>query len=341
MHLMMEEARRLKLKRDNAAVVVEIPNTYNSSYFKRIMHWLSASSRVKSSLIKLCMYILLFDLAFVFLFPFMYMVVTALKSNADLNDLTVNWIPKSLKWQNFAIAFELLSYRKYFNNSLLITAFATLGHAISCSFIGYGFARYKFPFKNLLFFLVIVSFIVPVQTIIVPLYLTYKNFGWLDTYLPLTVPAFFGFGLKGGLFIFLFRQYYMGLPKELEEAAKIDGCGFLATYLRIVMPIATSTFLVTVVLSVVWHWNDFYEPAIYVSKTSMTVLPSRISYIVSLVNAPPEELFNEYALQEGEDVLNNAVVIAGTFLIIAPVLILFTFLQNKFIQGVESAGIKG
>jgi multiple sugar transport system permease protein len=287
------------------------------------------------------MYILLFDLAFVFLFPFMYMVVTALKSNADLNDLTVNWVPKTLKWENFAIAFNLLGYGKYFKNSVVITGLATLGHAVSCSFIGYGFARYKFPFKNILFLLVIISFIVPVQTIIVPMYLTYKNLGWLDTYLPMIVPAFFGFGLKGGLFVFLFRQYYMGLPKELEEAAKIDGCGFLGTYFKIVMPIATSIFLVTVVLSVVWHWNDFYEPAIYVSKTTLTVLPSRISHIVSLVNAPPEELFDSLGLEEGEDVLNNAVIIAGTFMIIAPVLILFAFLQNKFIQGVENAGVKG
>lgn len=339
----MEVARRLKINKNsnNMTAAIEIPKTRNATFVERFKNWITSGSRVKDSIMRLAIYVLLIDLAFIFLFPFIYMVVTSLKSNADLNDLTVNWIPKSLKWENYYIAFDLLSYFDFFKNSLIITVFATLGHAISCSFIGYGFARYNFPLKNVLFLLVIISFIVPVQTLIVPYYLIYTNLGWKDTFLPLIVPTFFGFGLKGGLYIFLFRQYYLGLPKELEEAAKIDGCGFFRTYLEIVMPIASSIFLVTCVLSMVWHWNDYYEPAIYIDKGSMAVLPSKINYVVSLVNAPPEELFDALELVEGEDTLNDAVVMAGTFLIILPVLIVFAFLQNKFIQGIESSGIKG
>ncbi|NMA83332.1 MAG: carbohydrate ABC transporter permease [Epulopiscium sp.] len=306
----------------------------------RTKHWISSPSRIKNVFVRIMVYILLLNLTFVFVYPFMYMVVTALKSNADLNDFTVNWVPRSLKFENFAIAYHLLNYRSYLENSILITFLATLGHLISCSFIGYGFARYSFPFKNLLFLLVIVSFIVPVQTIIVPLYITYKNLGWLDTYLPLIIPTFFGFGMKGALFIFLFRQFYMGLPKELEEAAKIDGCGFFMTYVRIVMPIAKASFLVALVLSLVWHWNDFYEPAIYISKVTKAVLPSRINHLVSIVNAPPEELFDLLELVEGEDTLNNAVMMAGTFLIILPVLIVFAFAQKQFMQGIETTGMK-
>lgn len=315
----------------------ELPKNRIKAFKQKIM----SPARIKNGIFKLFVYLLLINLAFVFLYPFMYMIVTAFKSNVDLNDITVNWIPKTIKFENFILAKELIKYNVYVWNSLFITAFATLGHILACSFIGYGFARYNFPFKNILFFLVIISFIVPVQTIIVPLYMSYKNFGWLDTYLPLIVPTFFGFGLKGALFIFIFRQFYLGLPKDLENAAKIDGCGFLRTYWRIVLPIAKASLLVTLVLSVVWHWNDFYEPAIYIAKSTMAVLPSRIDSIVAIVNAPPEQLFELLNLVEGEDTINNAVVMAGTFLVILPVLAGFALVQRKFMQGIERTGITG
>lgn len=311
-----------------------------NNYLSKYIHWFSSVSRIKYLVVRFSVYILLINLAFVFLYPFLYMVITSLKSNVDLNDYTVNWIPRTLKYENYIIAYDLLNYKRYFRNSIIITFSATLGHLLSCSFIGYGFARYNYPAKNILFLLVIVSFIVPVQTIIIPLYMTYTNLNWLDTYLPLIVPTFFGYGLKGALFIFLFRQFYTGLPKELEDAAKIDGCGFLSTYWRIIVPIARSAFLVAIVLSVVWHWNDFYEPAIYISKSTMQLLPSRINHLISIVNAPPEELFELLELEEGEDTLNNAVIMAGTFLIILPVLIVFSILQKQFMQGIERTGIK-
>lgn len=322
------------------ANIAECKEGVKGAGFARWKHWITSPARIKSLFFKIIVYLLLLNLTFVFAYPFLYMIVTALKSNADLNDFTVNWVPRTLKFENFAIAYNLLNYGSYLKNSIFITFFATIGHMISCSFIGYGFARYKFPFKNILFLLVIISFIVPVQTIIVPLYITYKNLGWLDSYLPLIVPTFFGFGMKGALFIFLFRQYYLGLPKDLEEAARIDGCGFLRTYLVIVLPLAKAIFLVTLVLSLVWHWNDFYEPAIYISKATMTVLPSRINHLVSIVNAPPEELFELLELVEGEDTLNNAVMMAGTFLIILPVLTVFAFAQKQFMQGIETTGMK-
>lgn len=310
----------------------------NFDHFKQVA---TSSSRIKQLIGRIFVYLLLLNLAFVFIYPFLYMIVTALKSNADLNDITVNWIPKNIKFENFIIAANLTKYSKYVFNSLFITVLATIGHILSCSFIGYGFARFEFPFKNILFFFVIVSFIVPVQTIIVPLYMTYKNFGWLDTYWPLIIPTFFGFGLKGALYVFIFRQFYLGLPKDLENAAKIDGCGFLKTYWLIVLPIAKASFLVVLVLSVVWHWNDFYEPAIYVSKTAMAVLPSRINSIVAVINAPPEQLFELLELVDGEDTINNAVVMAGTFLVILPVLVGYSFVQKKFMQGIERTGITG
>lgn len=310
----------------------------------QIKHSFTTLSGFKKIIVRAAMYMLLLGLAFVFVYPFLYMIVTSLKSNSDLNNLSVNWIPTELKFENYFIAWDLLKVSRYAKNSFFVTIMASMGHIISCSFIGYGFARFHFPFKKLLFGCVILAFIVPVQTLIIPLYLTYSRLGWLDTYLPLIVPTFFGFGLKGALYIFIFRQFYLTLPRDLENAARIDGCGFFGTYWKIVFPLAQSTLMVALVLSVVWHWNDFYESAIYINKSQLGFLPPRIKSIISIVNAPPEALFEMLAnlgLTDGEDTLNNSVIMSGTTIISAPILLFFAFAQRKFMQGIERTGITG
>lgn len=314
-------------------------------YFRfRAVNYLTSGSRIRQLIMRLALYILLIGLAFVFLYPFLFMIITSLKSNADLSNFAVQWIPTELKFENYAIAYDLLKYVRYFKNSFIVTSIASIGHIIACSFIGYGFARFNFPGKKLLFGLVILAFIVPVQTIIIPLYLTYSKFSWLNTYLPLLVPTFFGFGLRGALFIFLFRQFYLTIPRDLENAALIDGCGFFRTYWRVIFPLAKSTIVVALVLSVVWHWNDFYESSLYISKSALAFLPPQINSIIAVVNAPPDRLFDllaDLGLEGGEDTLNNAVIMAGTTLISAPVLIFFAFAQRQFMQGIERTGITG
>jgi len=303
---------------------------------------LSFKGRFTGRLSSLFMHVFLIGLAFVCIFPLLYMVVVSLMSNSDLNNAAVQWVPTRLQFENYFVALDILDYRQFAQNTLLVTVTATIGHIISCSFIGYGFARFRFPFKNVLFLFVILAFIVPVQTIIVPLFLTFTNLGWIDTYRPLVVPTFFGFGLNGALYIFIFRQFYLTLPTDLENAAKIDGCGFLRTYFKIVFPLATAAIVVVLVLSVVWHWNNHYEPGIYLRRPHFGFLPGRINRIIAIVNAPPEELFELLGMiEDGEDTLTNAVVMAGTVLVIAPILIFFTFAQRLFMQGIERAGITG
>jgi len=297
---------------------------------------------VGERLSRLFIYVLLIGIAFVCVFPLLYVAVVSLMSNADLSNPAVQWIPSRLQFENYYIAFDILNYTRFARNSLQITVLATIGHLVSCSLIGYGFARFRFPFRNILFMFVILAFIVPVQTIIVPLYLTFLNFDWINTYRPLIVPAFFGFGLNGALFIFIFRQFFLTLPTDLENAAKIDGAGFIRTFIQIVFPLARSALVVVLVLSVVWHWNNFYEPSIYLRTPHLGLLPARIRTVIDAVNAPPEELFERLGMIEGgEDTLTNAVVMAGTALIIAPVLIFFVFAQRAFMQGIERTGITG
>jgi multiple sugar transport system permease protein len=304
----------------------------------------ASETGAKKIVVTIVMYLLIIGLAFVFIYPFLYMIINSLMTNSDLNSSSVHWIPTEFKFENYSIALQLINGKRYFINSSIVTVFATIGHVIACSFIGYGFARYNFPFKNILFAIVILAFIVPTQTIIIPLYLTYNQFHWINTYWPLILPSFFGFGLRGALYVFLFRQFYLTVPKSLEEAARIDGCGFMMTYWRIVFPLARATLVVALVLSVVWHWNDSYEPGLYINSPTLQFLPPRINSIIAAANALPDqqqEMLRNLGLSDGEDTLNNAVVMAGATIISSPVLLFFAFAQRQFMQGIERSGITG
>jgi len=289
------------------------------------------------------LYVLLANLAFVFVYPFIHMIITSLKSPADLFDITVNIIPTSFYIDNYFAAFMALNYGESAVNSLIITLFATIGHIISCSFIAYGFSRFKFPGREFFFMIVMFSIIVPIQVIIFPYYIMYSNWGWLNTFWPFIVPSFFGFGLRGGLYIFIFRQFFMGLPYELEEAATIDGCGALRTYWNIVLPIAKPATLVTAVLSMVWRWNDYFEPGIYLTKIELWPLPITIPFMYEALEAlsgEQTEAFTEL-LVDGEIFFSEAIVLAGTFMIVLPLLIAYLFLQRHFMESVERTGIVG
>ena len=303
-----------------------------------------SSSGAKKIILRIFMYLLICGLAFVFVYPFLYMIVNSLMTNADLNNSSVKWLPTELKFENYAIALKLMNIKRYAINSAVVTVISCVGHVISCSFIGYGFARYNFPLKNVLFAIVILAFIVPTQTLIIPSYLTYSSLKWLNTFYPLIVPCFFGFGLRGALYIFLFRQFFLTVPKSLEEAARIDGCGFMRTYWKIIFPLAKATLTVALVLAVVWHWNDSYEPGIYIDNPGMQFLPPRIKQIIEITNALPDkqaEMLRTLGQEDGEDTFNDATVMAGAAVISAPVLLFFAFAQRQFMQGIERSGITG
>lgn len=299
----------------------------------------SGIRKTKNFIVRLLFYLVVFDLAFVFLYPFITVIADSLKTDSDIVNITVKWLPSNPEWNNYVVAWKRLRYMKYFKNSMIICAGATAGHVLSCSFAGYAFARYQFRLKNLLFGIVVLAMLVPAQVLIFPLYMQYSNWGWVNTYLPLIIPTFFGFGLSGGFFIFLFRQFFSSLPYEMEEAARIDGCGALMTYFRIMLPIARSSVLVAVVLSIVWHWNDYFEPGVYVTNIDKMLLPSRLPVLYSLLNA---EQFDTIQVNELDNIIfNEAMLMAATFLVILPVLIIYAFLQKKFMEGVERSGLTG
>jgi multiple sugar transport system permease protein len=294
---------------------------------------------MKKIIFKLLFYLLLFDLAFVFLYPFIIMIVDSLKTDNDLYNITVKWIPSNFEFENYVIAFQRLNFFRYFKNSAIVVALATIGHLLSCSCVGYGFARYQFKGKGILFAFVVLAIIVPTQVIIFPLYMQYSNWDWVDSYLPIIVPSFFGFGLSGGFFVFLFRQFFSGLPYEMEEAARIDGCGAIRTFFKIMLPMARSSLLVGLVLSIVWHWNDYFEPNVYISSHEKFMLPSRLPVLYGLLNS---ENYDAITINDMDSVIfNEAMLMAATFLVIVPILIIYSFLQKKFMEGVERSGLTG
>ena len=288
--------------------------------------------------IKILLYIVLFDLTFTFVYPFFYILVTSIKSPTDLLDVTVNWIVNTFYFKNYEIGWQLLDYPRRFLNTFGVTFLATIGHLISCSFTGYGFARFRFKGKNAMFLLLLLTIIVPVQTIIVPRYMLMSQIGWVDNNLGLIIPTWFGLGLQGGLFIFVFRQFYLSLPKSLEEAAYIDGCGALGTFFRISLPSSRSSIMVCLVLSMVWHWNDYFEPAIYLSRQEDFLLPMMLPSLYNLVESGGISVPGSNVI---ETVFTEGVSMAATLLIILPLLIAYVFLQKQFVQGVERSGLTG
>lgn len=305
---------------------------HGASFWKRLF---------RDGVLRVAFYFLLATLSFVFLYPFIKMITQSLMTDDDLINITVKWLPSEVTWSNYDVAFRKLQFKTYVWNSVKVALVATLGHVFSCAMTGYAFARYQFRGKGVLFAFVILSMIVPVQTVIIPQYMQYSNWGWINSpyYLPILVPTFFGFGLSGGFFIFLFRQFFLGLPYEMEEAARVDGCGPIRTYLRIMLPMSQSSLLVCSVLSLVWHWNDYFEPGVYITDVWLKMLPNRLPSLYAELN---KEQHTMIQVNDIEGIMfNEAMLMAATFLCIVPILVLYLILQRRFMEGVERSGLTG
>ncbi len=286
-------------------------------------------------------YLLLISLAFVFLFPFLFMLVTSVKSYRDLIDSSVKWIVNEFHFRNYLLAFRELGYPQHLGNSVLVAACGTLGHLLSCSMAGYAFARFPYRYVNRLFLVVLATMIVPIQSLIVPLYIIFVRTGMLDSFLPLIVPAFLGAGLKSGLFIFLFRQFFLTLPKSLEEAAAIDGCSAMQTFVRIALPSASNSLLVCTVLSVVWHYNDFYEPGLYLRKSELFLLPQVLPNVANMIEQMNKGDGNAALAAALKEDYHLGLIMASCVLVLLPLLILYFVLQRWFLEGIEHSGITG
>ena len=295
--------------------------------------------------------VLLFGLCFVLLYPILYMLSMSFRPKADVYDPSVLWIPKSLTLENIRQTVELMDYGKTLWNSVQINVFSSLLQLIPCALMGYSLARFQYPGKKLLFGVVMFTIVIPPQLTIIPLAKTMGIFDFLgigelgrlfggkawtvsllDSPFAFYVPAILGAGIKAGLFVFIFRQFFRGLPKELEDAAAIDGCGFFRTFIRVILPNALTVCLTVTILSVVWYWNDYYFSSMFVPNFGTVSL--RLTQIPLL-----------YSNTAGGGTLDMFDVVtlsqAGALLTIFPILLMYIILQRWFIQGVERSGLVG
>ncbi|MDF2962647.1 MAG: binding-protein-dependent transport system inner rane component [Paenibacillus sp.] len=309
-------------------------NRQNSTillWLKKARYLIIGREADKGLLFKLFIYLILLDTAYIYLKPVLHMVTTMVKNADDLLDPSVNWFPRTIYFGNLQEAWEWMKYPKALSITLVLALSVSLLQTFSCAVTGYAFARLKVPFKGLMFFFLLLTFVVPMQVTILPNVIYARELGLLNTVYPIIVPAFFGLGLKGALFVIIYRQFFSTQPKELEEAARIDGANVFKIFYKVMMPLARPAILVVFLFSFIWTWNDVYLPSMYLSDIETAPLSMGISRIGSALKQQAE--------QYGPSVTDEAIRMATTFLMIIPPMLLYTFTQRWFVEGVERTGL--
>jgi len=265
----------------------------------------------------------------------LFMFVTSMKSPGDLLNPMVQWIPTAFYSGNYLKAYQVLDYPSKLAASIIISVVPSVFQTIVCSLVGYGLARYRFWGKKLIFALILATFIIPAQNTVIPQMLTYRNYGLLGNVFALILPAIMGQGFKSAIFILIFYQTYLSLPKVLEEAARLDGASSLGIFFKIALPAAIPSYIISIIFSTVWYWNETYLTVIFL-EGGIQSLPMQLSkFVQAYENLYPPGTVNIF------DRLNEAVKLSGTFLNILPLLVMYFLLQKWFVESVERTGIAG
>jgi ABC-type glycerol-3-phosphate transport system permease component len=260
-------------------------------------------------------------LAVIYAVPFFWMVSTSLKPPWDIERIPPNWIPTVFAWENYpnALFKETRYFPLFFRNTLVYVGLSVVGQLLSCTLVAYGFARIPFKGNKFLFTLVLSTMMLPSQVLLIPQYLLFKELGWLNSLLPLVVPQYFG----TAFYIFLLRQFFMTIPRELDEAALVDGANHLDIYWRILLPLCQPILITVFALSFVSHWNDFFGPLIYLnSKDKMVVATALRLFVDSHQQLPIHELM------------------AASVATLIPVILVFLFCQRAFVRGITMTGLR-
>ena len=267
---------------------------------------------------RVLLYLLLIIIAVVMLAPFLWMVSTSLKEQYDAVKIPPVWVPIPPRWQNYIDLFTQQPMLQFMLNTIKIVFFVVLGQLFFSSLAAYSFARIKFQGRTVMFFFYIATLMVPGQVTMIPTYLMFAKVGFTDTHWALILPAFFSaFG------VFLLRQFFMSLPKELEEAAEIDGCNPFTTYWRIMLPLIVPAMLTLGVFTLMNTWNDYMGPLIYLSTPEKYTMTLGIAYFKGI-----------YTTQWN-------LVMAGSVLSVIPILLAYLCAQKYFVEGIAFSGVKG
>lgn len=321
----------IKFRKNSNSLEIS-PTYYLGRMFSTLLRWL-----------------FLIAIAYVILYPLIYMISMSIRATSDFYDVTVVWVPKTFTLDHFKFIIEDMNLHKPLLRTLVITLVCTFIEMIVTSTVGYGFARFRFPFSNALFVLVVFTIMVPPQMLNMGNYLMMKNLDFfglieamtgspspinlLDTIWSFVLPALTGQGIRAGLMILIFRQFYAALPTELEEAALIDGCGFYRTYVRIMAPNLSNTFCLCAIFSIVWYWTDYFYSLTYLpTEKTMALQIDNINQLVT--NAVPNNgdrsMYNLAPKQQ-----------AACLIFILPLVIFFLIIQKYFSRSIENSGLVG
>ncbi|HBX69112.1 MAG TPA: sugar ABC transporter ATP-binding protein [Chloroflexi bacterium] len=283
----------------------------------------SPFKRAGSELLK---YSALFFITFIFAFPLFWMVTSALKSDPQIYTLPPIWIPIPAHFYNFMDGWTRLDFTTMAINSVFrYTIPVVLGTVLSSTFVAYGFAKVKWPGRDAVFFICMLTMMLPWQVTMVPLFITFKNLGWINSYRPLVVPSFFG----SAYFIFLLRQFFKSIPEELSDAARIDGASELGILIRIILPLARPALAVVALFTFIWSWNNYLGPLIYINQDHLFPLALGIQRL------------NRIATSMGTSGNAYPHLMAVSTIIALPIIIAFFLAQRTFIEGISLTGIKG
>ncbi|HIY58182.1 MAG TPA: carbohydrate ABC transporter permease [Candidatus Tetragenococcus pullicola] len=307
--------------------------------------WLKVKKKIMGTndkqgfLIQGIVYLLLITIGFIYLYPLIYMLSTSFKSLTDLLDTSIKWLPSGFYTGNYKQAFAVMNIKESLLGSIVVSFIPTIFQVISTGLVGYGFARYDFPFKKLLMALMIFSFIVPPQVLMMPTYVLYNDLGLLGSLKAFIIPALLGQGIKSTIFVLIYYQFFKQTPDSLYEAAEVDGASEWTCFFKIGIPMAIPAIIIVFLFSFVWYWNETYLVNLYLGNGSGSRTWTTMLTQLQQFQSNYEALYP--VTEAGSNKLNEGVTMAGTMITLIPLLITYFFLQNYFVESVDRSGITG
>jgi multiple sugar transport system permease protein len=268
---------------------------------------------------KIIMYVILIFLSGLFLLPLVWMVSTSLKYPPQIHTYPPTWIPNPIAWSNYPNAVKYMPFLRYIRNTLYYCVFTVIGVTLSSTLVAYSLSRLNWPGKNILFIITLAVMMLPGQVTVIPIYIFFHRLGWINTYKPLIIPTFFG----NAFYIFLLRQFLMTIPKELSDAAYVDGASEIQILIHIISPLVKPAILVVILFQFLGAWKDFFGPLIYLSKEELYPISLGLQNYLS-AHGHPEWGF----------------MMAAAVLTTLPIIVLFFFTQRQFIEGITLTGLK-
>ena len=277
------------------------------------------SQRLRQRLGKVAGYLAAIVIATLFLLPLFWMISSSLKPDYQVLEFPPRWLPDPIRWANYPEALTYVPFGRYALNTLFVTGMTIIGHVVSCTLVAYAFARLRAPGKNVLFVVLLATMMLPYPVTMIPIYVGFKTLGWVNSFKPLIVPAFFG----SAFYIFLLRQFFLTLPPEMEDAARVDGASTLQIIWHIILPISRPAMATVAIFTFQATWNDFLAPLIYLHDQSKYTISLGLNFFRS-----------SYDIRWGY-------LMAASLVTMLPVILVFFLTQRQFIKGITITGLKG